>query len=191
MLLVLAGCEEAPAPTPPSESEPAETSETSEAEGSEISEPLRLGVPPRLIARARQEAAGLYRMPRGLRRQALEERAAENAIPYATLRADPDAHAHEGAVFEGRVELVRSAGPRLWIFPLATRRDGERWVDPLYVLSSIPPQLPVDGPSVARVHGFVVGERTIGRNTLPLLVGYYIERLDDPAGDEDEGEVAP
>lgn len=152
-------------------------------------EPLHLEVPPRLIARARQEAAGLYRMPLTLRRQTLERRRAERGPSYEELRADPDAYAHRSASFEGRVGFVRSAGPRLWILPLHTRRAGERWVDPIYVLSSIPPPVPFEGGAIARVDGFVAGERTIGENTLPLIVGYYVERLDGPASDEGDGDV--
>lgn len=154
----------------------------------ERAEPLHLEVPPRLIARARREAAGLYRMPPALRRQILERRRAERGPSYQELRDDPTAHAHAGASFEGRVGFVRSAGPRLWIMPFHTRRVGDRWVDPIYVLSTIPPQLPIDGGALARIDGFVAGERTIGRNTLPLIVGYYVERLDAPASDEGDGE---
>jgi hypothetical protein len=75
---------------------------------------------------------------------------------------------------------VRSAGPRLWILALHTRRDGERWRDPLYVLSVVPPRLPPDGGATARIDGWVVGERTIGRHALPLIVAYHVERTDAP-----------
>ncbi|HJL16699.1 MAG TPA: hypothetical protein RMH99_13635 [Sandaracinaceae bacterium LLY-WYZ-13_1] len=146
-------------------------------------EPTRLNVPPRTIHRARREAAGLYRMPSGLRGQVLGQRRAEHETTYTALRADPDAHADEGVSFEGRVGLVRSAGPRLWVMALHTRREGARWTDPLYVLSVVPPQLPPDGGAEARVHGWVVGERTIGRHALPLLVAYHVERLDEAADD--------
>ncbi|MEZ4338541.1 MAG: hypothetical protein R3B82_18120 [Sandaracinaceae bacterium] len=179
--LVAAGCQEDPPPAEPpaSAAEPAEAAEAAEppTEG-EPGEPLRLGVPPRSIARARQEAAGLYRMPAALRRQTLERRRAQPAPSYAALVEDADAHANERASFEGRVAFVRSAGPRLWILPLQTRRDGERWTDPLYVLSTIPPMLPIEGGSIARVDGWVVGARTIGQNNLPLVVAYHVERLD-------------
>ncbi len=168
-LLTLGACEpEAPSapPTAPPEAE--------------VGEPLRLGVSPHQIARARQEAAGLYRMPRALRVQTLERRRALPAPTYAELRAGADEHARQRASFEGRVAFVRSAGPRLWIFPLQTRPVGDdAWADPIYVLSTIPPQLPFDGGALARVDGWVVGDRTIGRNTLPLVVAYYVEALDE------------
>jgi len=174
------GCEESPpdvSPTPEADSaEPAATS------ADEVSEPTRLGVSPREIARARQEAAGLYRMPLALRAQTLARRREQPAPSYAELRAGADAHATERASFEGHVAFVRSAGPRLWILPLHTRRVGpEQWADPIYVLSTIPPMLPVDGGSTARIDGWIVGDRTIGQNTLPLMLAYYVEQLDAPA----------
>lgn len=76
--------------------------------------------------------------------------------------------------------LVRSAGPRLWIMALHTRRDGNAWRDPLYVLSVVPPGVPPDGGATARVDGWVVGERTIGRHPLPLMVAYHVERTGEP-----------
>ncbi len=169
LALVAGACAEDPPPARPVEPP---------APAEEAPEPLRLGVPPRSIARARQEAAGLYRMPAALRRQTLTARRALPAPSYAELVTDADAHASERASFEGRVGFVRSAGPRLWILPLHTRRDGERWVDPIYVLSTIPPLLPVDGGAIARIDGWVVGARTIGQTTLPLIVAYYVERTD-------------
>ncbi len=189
LALALVGCAEDPAPpataAEPAPVEPAEATD----EASEPGEPLRLNVPPRAIARARQEAAGLYRMPAALRRQTLAARRELPAPTYAELLSDADAHANERASFEGRVAFVRSAGPRLWILPLQTRRDGERWADPLYVLSTIPPMLPVEGGSVARVDGWVVGARTIGQNTLPLIVAYHVERLDgEPVAPAARGE---
>ena len=142
---------------------------------------LRLEVPPRAIARARQEAAGLARMPAALRAQTLARRREAPAPDYAQLVEDADAHAHERASFEGQVGFVRPAGPRLWILPLFTRRDGARWADPIYVLSTIRPDLPVAGGVVARADGWVVGTRTIGQNTLPLIVAYSV-RADAGSG---------
>lgn len=183
LLSFVSGCAEDPAPTRPADPPPAEAEPVEDGPG----EPLRLGVPPRAIARARQEAAGLYRMPPALRQQTLDSRRALPAPSYAELVADADAHANERASFEGRVAFVRSAGPRLWILPLQTRRDGEQWTDPLYVLSTIPPMLPVEGGSVARVDGWVVGARTIGQNTLPLIVAYHVARLDGEPVDRGAG----
>ncbi|MCB9594622.1 MAG: hypothetical protein H6719_17950 [Sandaracinaceae bacterium] len=172
--LALTACEPEATPDPPAAAAEAPADP-------EVSEPLRLGVPPRAIARARQEAAGLYRMPTALRLQTLERRRALPAPTYAELRADADAHANERASFEGQVGFVRTAGPRLWILPLLTRRSGEQWVDPLYVLSTIPPMLPFEGGVVARIDGWVVGARTIGQHTLPLIVGYHVQPIDPPA----------
>ncbi|MBX3270732.1 MAG: hypothetical protein KF729_10745 [Sandaracinaceae bacterium] len=117
-------------------------------------------------------------MTPGLRRQTLERRRALEAPSYRALREDASAHVDARASFEGRVDLVRSAGPRLWIFPMMTRADGERWVDPLYVLAVVEPRLPAG--AVARVDGWVVGERRIGQYTLPLIVAYSAEALDAP-----------
>ncbi len=141
-------------------------------------EALRLHVPPEQIHGARREAAGLYQLPRALRAQTLATRRAQPAPSYAELRVDADAHARERVSFTGRVGLVRSAGPRLWILALHTRQDGDRWLDPVYVLCPIPPLLPHDGGAIATIDGWVVGERTIGEHALPLLVAYYVERRD-------------
>lgn len=130
-----------------------------------------LGVPPALIQRARREARGLHRLPPSLREEALVRNRA-GAPSYADLRRDADAHASEPASFEGQIALIRPAGARLWIMALKTRRDGERWTDPLYVLSVIEPT--IEEGAIGRVDGWVAGNRTIGRNTLPLIVAYSI-----------------
>jgi len=136
---------------------------------------MRLHVPPRSIHRARREAAGLARMPETIRRQTLDGRRAEDQPNYDAIRLDAASHEHASVSFEGRVGFVRPAGPDLWILPLFTRQDGERWVDPLYVLSVVPPDVPPEGGAVARVDGWVVGDRTIGQNTLPLVLAYHVE----------------
>lgn len=168
--LPLGACDSAPAAPPPEEE-----ADEEEADEQEPSEALHLEVPPELIHEARREAAGLYRLPRSLRAQTLAERRAEAGPSYAELRAHPDLHERERVSFTGRVGLVRSAGPRLWIMALHTRRDGERWADPLYVLATIPPLIDPDGGVVATIDGWVAGERRIGRHALPLIVAYYIE----------------
>ena len=182
------GCAEEPAPAERTEVE-AEVERETERPSEEEGEATRLHVPSRLIHRARREASGLSRMPESLRAQTLADRHEEATLSYADLRAEPDGHEERSVSFEGHVGLVRPAGPRLWILALQTRREGERWVDPLYVLSVIPPDLPPDGGASARVVGWVVGERTIGRNALPLILAYDVERTDGesaPGGAEDE-----
>ena len=168
LIALSSACDEPPAPPPEA---PAEGAPAPAPPGRE--EGQRLGVPPEQIRRAREEAAGLARLPEALRRQALEGRA--ESPTYRALRADPDAHAHEAARFEGRVGLARGAGPGLWILALHTRREGERWIDPLYVLSVVEPGVPPDGGVEATVYGWVVGERRIGRHALPLIVAYAVE----------------
>ncbi|MGE0789955.1 MAG: hypothetical protein AB7S26_30050 [Sandaracinaceae bacterium] len=166
-LLLTGGCDGADAPTPVEPPPPPTTDD--------VEEPLTLGVPPEMIHEARREAAGLYRLPRSLRAHTLEERRAAAAPAYAELLADADAHARERVTFTGEVSLVRSAGPRLWIMVMKTREADARWVDPIYVLATIPPSVPPDGGIVATIDGWVVGEREIGQHTLPLIVAYYIE----------------
>ncbi len=136
---------------------------------------MHLGVPPEAIHRARLEARGLGRVPESLRAQVLER--ARETIEYAELRAHPDAHANERVSYEGNVGLARPAGDRLWIVALQTRADGERWTDPLYVLSVVPP------PQIgrARIDGWVVGERTIGQHALPLIVAFAVDQARDQA----------
>jgi hypothetical protein len=112
-------------------------------------------------------------MPASLRAQVLER--ARGTIDYAELRAHADAHANERVSYEGNVGLARPAGDHLWIVALQTRRDGERWTDPLYVLSVVHPGVPPAGGVRARVDGWVVGERTIGSHALPLVVAFAIE----------------
>lgn len=162
-LLVL-GCAEEVAPVeavaPVEEAAPAE-------------EGVRLGVPAETIHRARLEARGLERMSEGLREQALERGRAREAPSYVELRAGAEAHRDARVSFEGRVGLVRPAGPGLFIVALSTRRDGERWRDPLYVLSVVRPE--VREGAIARFDGWVAGERTIGRHTLPLVVAFSVE----------------
>lgn len=181
LAIVASGCADDPAPDPPPPEARAQQPDEDPAD-----ESLRLHVPPRLIHRARREAVGLLRLPDALRAQTLADRRAEQTLDYRTLRAAPDAHEEASVSFEGHVGLVRSAGPRLWILALMTRSDGDRWVDPLYVLSVVPPELPTDGGAVARVDGWVVGERTIGQHTLPLVVAYHVERASAPGGAEDQ-----
>lgn len=135
---------------------------------------VRLGVPAETIHRARLEARGLDRMSESLRAQALEHGRAREAPSYAELRAGADAHRDVRVSFEGRVGLVRPAGPGLSIVALSIRRDGARWRDPLYVLSVVPTDVP-EG-AIARFDGWVVGERTIGRHALPLVVAFHVER---------------
>ena len=177
-LALLGGCED-PAPAPsPRPAPPAPVAPVEEERA------LHLEVAPRLIARARREAAGLRRMPPGLREQTLARRAEERGPSYAELRADAEAHAEASVVFDGEVGFIGPAGPRLWIIALQTRRRDERWVDPLYVLSTAEPTF-AQG-TIARIHAWVVGERTIGRHTLPLVLAYSVERLDParaPPGD--------
>jgi len=60
---------------------------------------------------------------------------------------------------------------------LQTRRDGARWRDPLYVLSVVAPPANIGR---ARIDGFVVGRRTIGRHALPLIVAFHIEPAQRP-----------
>lgn len=129
-----------------------------------------LGVPPEMIPRARREARGLSRMSDRLREEAL---ARHRAVPlaYADLRRDPDSHAGEEASFEGQLALVGPAGENLWIVALKTRRDGARWLDPLYVLSVVDPG---EQGRIVRVDGWVVGARRIGRHTLPLVLAYSV-----------------
>lgn len=160
MALGLAGCaEEPPAPPVVPQEAPRE-------------EPVRLGVPPETIHRARLEARGLERLSESLRAQALERGRAREEPSYAALRADADAHRDARVSLEGRVGLVRPAGPGLFIMALSTRREGERWRDPLYVLSVVLPPIP-EG-ATARIDGWVVGERTIGRHALPLVVAFHV-----------------
>lgn len=171
-LLALA-CEEAPpeAPEAPPDEPPVAAPQGEPA--------MRLHVPPRLIHRGRREAAGLARMPGAIRRQTLEARRDEDQPTYDAIRLDAASHERAGVSFEGRIGFVRPAGDALWILPLFTRRDGERWVDPLYVLSVVPPELPAEGGAVARVDGWIVGDRAIGQNTLPLVLAYSVERADE------------
>ena len=178
---VLVACAE----DPPSAGPPKEPTSglAGEAEA-DSGEATHLGVSAHTLARARREAVGLSRMPPSLRIQTLVRRRQEPQPSYAELRADADAHLDASVSFEGRVGLVRPAGPHLWILALHTRRDGERWVDPLYVLSVLPPRLPADGGARARVDGWAVGPRTIGQHTLPLVVAYEVEALDDGALDD-------
>jgi hypothetical protein len=160
VVLVLSACEAEPPPSePPAPAEPVEQGRP-------------LGVPPQMIARARGEAAGLERLPPSLLARALERNREAGSPSYSALARDPSAHAEQHASFEGQLALVRPAGERLWIIALKTRRDGERWTDPVYVLSVVEPGV-AEG-SVARVDGWVVGPRAIGRNTLPLIVAYSI-----------------
>jgi hypothetical protein len=156
LMLALTAC----APDAPPAGEPAQEEERGEA----------LGVPPGMITRARREAQGLVRLRGRLREEALA-RHRTNPIVYADLRRDPDAHVDEEASFEGQLALSRPAGDRLWIVALKTRRDGERWTDPLFVLSVTEPDR--EG-AIVRIDGWVVGARTIGRNTLPLILAYAI-----------------
>jgi hypothetical protein len=142
-------------------------------EAAPAEEGVRLGVPSETIHRARLEARGLDRMSEGLRAQALERGRARESPSYAELRAGAEAHRDARVSFEGRVGLVRPAGPGLFIMALSTRRDGERWRDPLYVLSVVPPEIP-EG-ATARIDGWVAGERTIGRHALPLVVAFHVE----------------
>lgn len=169
------GCSEEPGQSSPAKERPPVSADPA---GVDPGEATHLDVPPHAIARARQEAVGLARMPPSLREQTLARRREEPQPSYAELRADADAHVDASVSFEGRVGLVRPAGPHLWILALHTREREGRWLEPLYVLTVLPPRLPADGGAVARVHGWVVGARTIGRHTLPLIVGYDVEPLD-------------
>lgn len=157
--LLLSACVEEPAPEPAPEPTPAEP------------EGQRLGVPPALLARAREEASGLSHLTPALQARALEGRIPAAQPGYGALRRDPAAHAEARVALEGRVGLARPAGEHLWIVALMLRRDGERWVDPIYVLSVVPPP---DEGAVARAYGWVVGERTIGRHALPLVLAYAL-----------------
>ena len=136
-------------------------------------------MPAELIHEARRESTGLYQLTPALRAQTMASRREEPAPSYAALREDVDAHARERVSFTGRVGLVRSAGPRLCIMALHTRQEGDAWRDPLYVLAVIPPLIDPEGGVVATIDGWVVGERTIGQHTLPLIVAYYIEHDED------------
>lgn len=172
-LLLVLGCteERATSEAAPEAEVPAEPeAEPRDEEG------VRLGVPAQTIHRARREALGLERMPESLRRQAIERGRERGSPSYAELRRDPSAHENARVSYEGEVGLARPAGERLWILALRTRQDGERWIDPLYVLSVVPPEVPEHGR--ARVDGWVVGERTIGRHALPLVVAFAIEPLE-------------
>ncbi len=168
LALLLAGCVEEEA-SPPREVPAASAPDADDAE----EEGVHLGVPAQTIHRARREVVGLARMPEGLRRQAIERGRERGSPEYAELRADPGAHENERVSYEGEVGLARPAGQRLWIMALRTRREGDRWTDPLYVLSVVPPSVPEH--EVARIDGWVVGERTIGRHALPLVVAFAVE----------------
>ncbi|HEY8431903.1 MAG TPA: hypothetical protein VIL20_26180 [Sandaracinaceae bacterium] len=171
LALALAGCAEDAQPAP----EGVPQHEARYADAPVEAEGVRLGVPPRAIHRARREAEGLARMPESLRRRALERGRERGSPSYAELRRDPSAYEDARVSYEGDVGLVRPAGERLWILALRTRREGDRWTDPLYVLSVVPPGVPER--TRARIDGWVVGERTIGRHTLPLVVAFAIEAL--------------
>lgn len=168
LALLSAGCvdERASAPAPREQQRP-------HRDDAEREEAVRLGVPAATIHRARREAVGLDRMPESLRRHALERGRERGSPAYVELRRDPSAHENERVSYEGEVGLAREAGERLWIVALRTRRDDARWTDPLYVLSVVPPNVPEHAR--ARVDGWVVGERTIGRHALPLIVAFAIE----------------
>lgn len=168
--LVSMACAGEPVSTEPAVAEPAIAAEREEV--------VHLGVPPGLMTRAREEAAGLGRLPESLRRRALERGRERGSPPYESLRTSTSAHEGARVTYEGRVSLARSAGTGLWILALQTRADAERWRDPLYVLSVVPPGLPPEGGARARIDGWVVGARTIGRNTLPLVLAFQLERLD-------------
>lgn len=175
-LIALAGCAEERADEPAARAEAAPR---------EPDDAVHLGAPADLIHRARLEARGLERMPEALRARALAHGRERGTVPYAELRAHADAHASERVSYEGDVGLARSAGERLWILALRTRRDGERWIDPLYVLSVVPPHVPPVGGVRARIDGWVAGERTIGHHALPLVVAFHVEPLaDGPARGE-------
>ncbi|MFK7991536.1 MAG: hypothetical protein AB8I08_36305 [Sandaracinaceae bacterium] len=168
LVLAMVGCDAAPsetppraAPEPPDEAAPQETG-------------VPLGVPPEQIHRARREVVGLERMPASLRQQTLAARRDPDSPNYAALREDADVHAHAAVRFSGRVGLAQPAGDRLWILALHTRQEGDEWRDPLYVLSVVDPEVPADGGVRATVHGWVVGERTIGQHALPLIVAYAV-----------------
>lgn len=134
-------------------------------------EPTRLHVPPALLERTRREAQGLSRMPESLRRRALEEGRGREMPDYRALWAHAADHTEARVSFRGHVGLVRPAGRDLWIAALLTRREGERWVDPLYVLT-VTDATALQG-RVARIDGWVVGERAIGQHTLPLVIAFH------------------
>lgn len=46
--------------------------------------------------------------------------------------------------------------------------------------------LPPEGGPIARIYGWVVGARTIGAHELPLVLAYYVERLDAEGDENDE-----
>ncbi len=171
-LAVVASCTE-PAPTDPPSAEVAPTTAPPARE-----EAGRLDVPPGLLQRARDEAAGLDRLPASLRQRALERGRERGSPTYESLRRDTAAHEHQRVSYEGHVSFVGPAGAGLSIMALSTRREGERWVDPLYVLSVVPPGVPASGDASARIDGWLVGERTIGRHALPLVVAFHVERLE-------------
>lgn len=180
-LLLVAGCHGEPDPPSEPRREAPVEAPVEAPPPPEDREAVRLGVPPELLHRAREEAAGLERLPASLRQQAIERGRERGSPPYDGLRREIAAHENARVSYEGHVGLVRPAGTGLWILALQTRRDGERWLDPLYVLSVVPPGLPRDGGATARIDGWVVGERTIGRNALPLIVAFHVERSPEPA----------
>ncbi|HBQ10596.1 MAG TPA: hypothetical protein DEF51_05180 [Myxococcales bacterium] len=168
LTLLLVACAEEPAPDAP-------TSAASESERPSDEQGQRLGVPPAQLARARREASGLSHLSPALRRQALAGQDADDQPSYVALRRDADAHADASVHLRGRVGLVRPAGGHLWILALMLRREDAGWRDPLYVLSVVEPDAPPEGGALVRVHGWVVGERTIGRHALPLVLAYAVE----------------
>jgi hypothetical protein len=167
VILLVLGCAQEPVAEPAPEPTPEVRVEAPPEDA------VRLGVPAETIHRARLEARGLARLSASLRGQALESGRTRSSPTYAELRADADAHHDARVSFDGRVGLVRPAGPGLFIIALSTRQDGARWRDPLYVLSVVPPEVPEGG--LARVDGWVVGERTIGRHALPLVMVFHVE----------------
>jgi hypothetical protein len=147
--------------------------EAPEQNAAEPEQPSHLHVPPITIARARRQALGLSQLPPDGRRTALEQGRARGSPSYTELRANADRLADTRASYAGRVSLVRPAGRRLWIVALMTGEN--RRSDPLYALSVVDPSS-LEGRD-ARVDGWIVGERTVGRYTLPLLVAFYFEPL--------------
>ena len=170
LALALSACGQEAAPEPEEPPAAEAPAEPAEEEGA-----VHLGVPAEAIHRARLEARGLARMTDAIRAQVLERGRANATLDYAELRAHPDRHADARVSFEGRIGLARSAGEQLWILALQTREEGDRWTDPLYVLSVVPAEVPAEGGVPARIDGWVVGERTIGRHALPLVVAFSVQ----------------
>jgi hypothetical protein len=134
---------------------------------------IPLGIPPQTIARARREARGLANLPANLRAQTLERGRSRGSPSFAELAGHTETHVDDRVSYAGRVGLVSPAGDRLWIMALQTRRAGDVWTDPLYVLSVVDPA--IEAGARARIDGWVVGPRRIGRHTLPLIVAFYVE----------------